>query len=549
MQGGQRHKLTRSRSHLCPLIGRLAIVGRMSPVRTKPPTNRTIGAHRRFSEGSDAARLRGVEIFASGTHRGKTYTEADLDAMVQNFQEFSAGPKPLVAVPAVLGHEETQEFLDRTDLPAAAWAERVYRDGGKLRADFTDVPAKVAKLIRTRRYRTVSAEVYDEPPTGVPGKGKMLRRVAFLGGDIPQIKSLDDIPMPEEHNERGGERGDSSGVRARTFARYTPVVLKFREARALQRPGRTWAVFSEVTPMDRQQMIARLAELGYDTAVFTDAVPDEVIAEILRVADAGGGEGDDANDLDEGGEGGNDDDATRQHDDTGGGANDPAKKPADSKNCDDPSKKMADGSPAAAATVPNPGGAQPPVNTYGQPKQVTMKYSEVKKLVQSAVAAALKPLQGRVAKIDKFAEERIAAEKKARVKAELDVLVQQGKVMPAERDAGLDDALLAMDAITLHKFSDKDGKVVEQSAFDRMLATLKARPTITRFGERFKDPAAASGTGSDEEQVAQHFERFSEQFRANGMTKERFVGAFKAQQKIRPMTAAEFLSTSTKSAA
>jgi hypothetical protein len=42
---------------------------------------------------------------------------------VQNFKRFSTGQKPGYSVPAVLGHEESQEFLDREDLPAAAWVE------------------------------------------------------------------------------------------------------------------------------------------------------------------------------------------------------------------------------------------------------------------------------------------------------------------------------------------------------------------------------------------------------------------------------------------
>ena len=63
--------------------------------------------------------LKGVDIFAAGTHRGKTYTPADLDQMVDNFNKFSKGSKPGVRVPlaiprlmpgapAVLGHEEEQ---------------------------------------------------------------------------------------------------------------------------------------------------------------------------------------------------------------------------------------------------------------------------------------------------------------------------------------------------------------------------------------------------------------------------------------------------------
>jgi hypothetical protein len=211
-------------------------------------------------------------------HRGKPYSDADLDEMIGNFNQSSAGSKPLVRVPAVLGHEENQEYLDRSDLPAAAWAKRIYREGHILKADFGDMPPKVTKLIKSRAYRTVSAEIYDDPPEGVPGQGKMLRRVAFLGGEIPQVKSLEDIPAPEEHGEKKTR-----------WQRELPSVLKFREMHRRQgdENGSFHAIFSEVKAMDRPTLTKKLADLGYDTAVF-DGLDDNqamgVMAEILRQA-------------------------------------------------------------------------------------------------------------------------------------------------------------------------------------------------------------------------------------------------------------------------
>jgi hypothetical protein len=183
-----------------------------------------------MSEGM--VRVPGCTIFAAGTHRGKTYSVRDLDRMVENFRRFSTGPKALLHVPAVIGHDEDdeQEFLNRTDLPAAGWASRVWRDGNSLKADFEDVAPKIARLIRNKRYRKVSSEVYDDCPEGIPGKGRMLRRVALLGGDIPAIKGLDDIPLPESHSE---------GAR-----------LRFAGVRRSAVPGAFW-VFSEVTTMLR----------------------------------------------------------------------------------------------------------------------------------------------------------------------------------------------------------------------------------------------------------------------------------------------------------
>lgn len=185
----------------------------------------------RFSESNHS--LEGVEIFCTGKHKGKIYTRTDLDDMVENFNLFSRGQKPGMRVPFVVGHEEDQKWLERTDLPAAGWLTRIWRDGVTLLADIEDVADEIADLIRTHRFRTVSAEVYDEPPSGLPGEGKMLRRVAMLGATPPEVKDLADIPMPKRHSE------------SRRFASWNRVPLNFRTVKPSATPGAFWC-FSEV---------------------------------------------------------------------------------------------------------------------------------------------------------------------------------------------------------------------------------------------------------------------------------------------------------------
>ena len=60
----------------------------------------------------------------------------------------------------------------------------------------------------------------------------MLRRVAFLGGEIPQIKSLEEIPMPVEHADRSPYR--STALRVTQLAKM---------------PDGACAVFCETRPM------------------------------------------------------------------------------------------------------------------------------------------------------------------------------------------------------------------------------------------------------------------------------------------------------------
>ncbi|HEX8158781.1 MAG TPA: hypothetical protein VF526_15455 [Solirubrobacteraceae bacterium] len=183
-----------------------------------------------------ASKLSGVEIFATGSHRDKPYSDADLADIVENFDAFSAphAPQVLLRVPGVRGHDEQDEYLKRTDIPADGWVTRLWAEGGRLFADMDHVPPEMAALIKAQRYATVSAEIYDEPPEGIPegASGKMLRRVAFLGGDIPEVKGLGSVPDPEPYSE--GARRKKSGK----------LVL----VRRVRAGGGAWACFSEVRP-------------------------------------------------------------------------------------------------------------------------------------------------------------------------------------------------------------------------------------------------------------------------------------------------------------
>lgn len=459
----------------------------------------------RFSEGGNV--LKGVEIFAAGTHRDKEYSPSDLDAMADNFQRFSVGPQAKLRVPGVLGHEESQELLERSDLPAAAWASKVYRDGPILKADFEDVPESVADLIRSKRYRKVSAEVYDEPPAGIEGRGKMLRRVAFLGGEIPQIKTLADIPMPSKNAERGGA--------------YRPVVLTFSEARP-RSGGKTFFVFSEVKPMDRNDMLAKLADLGYDADELKDA-PDNCLAEILRVATDNPDEEDEAD-----GDGGSPPpDASNADDDQDASTADMdeaevAKLPADKQaeyykaKYAEACKKMAEG--------------DKPDDTPAKPEGAEkMSEKRIASLVAREVQKALKAnVKGSIDQLNKFREQVIAADKKKAVTAFCEEMRSSGKLAPAEFDQEV-EFQLTLDAQTVHKFTEK-GKAVSKTQLERAQDRIRSRPSL--FAERVKG-AGKGGRDDDrkteeEREAEAHFERFSEEFAKAGQSKDDFLKVFKA---------------------
>jgi hypothetical protein len=139
--------------------------------------------------------LPGIQIFDVGTWNGKEWSDEDLDEMVANFIELSAAGYDF---PGKLGHG-AQELLDREDLPAAAYIKRMYRMGTKLVADFTRVPEKVKTLLELQAYRTVSAEIYDKVQLLGKTYRNVVSAVAFLGGDIPAVGTLDDALALYDH--------------------------------------------------------------------------------------------------------------------------------------------------------------------------------------------------------------------------------------------------------------------------------------------------------------------------------------------------------------
>lgn len=131
------------------------------------------------------AELKDIEIFEAGTYREVEYTEDDLDTMVKNFGELKDEIQPTM----VIGHSEDQKILKNSGLFAAGWLEDLRRVGKKLVADFKEVPKIVADLIEKKAYKRISSEIYKN----YKEKGHALRRVALLGGQIPEVKSLQDV--------------------------------------------------------------------------------------------------------------------------------------------------------------------------------------------------------------------------------------------------------------------------------------------------------------------------------------------------------------------
>lgn len=145
------------------------------------------------------ADLNNMEIFRAGTWNGDTYSIADLDEMVLNFDKLK-GEK---SVPLKLGHTEKQKLLQEDGLPAAGWLTSLKRVGDKILADARDVPQRVFDLIQKGSYRKVSSEIYPNWQDANGGKYKnVLRAVALLGSDVPAVSGLADIQALYDDNQQ-----------------------------------------------------------------------------------------------------------------------------------------------------------------------------------------------------------------------------------------------------------------------------------------------------------------------------------------------------------
>ncbi|HUV84407.1 MAG TPA: hypothetical protein VMV86_01795 [Methanosarcinales archaeon] len=133
--------------------------------------------------------MKDVEIFSVGTWNGDSYTEKDLDDMVNSFEEIGKDIKPYVK----LGHNKKQKMLQVDGMPAAGWIVNLKRKGEKLLADFSGIPKKIKELIEKKAYGRFSSEIYWNLNLNNKKHRRVLRAVALLGADTPAVSNLNDF--------------------------------------------------------------------------------------------------------------------------------------------------------------------------------------------------------------------------------------------------------------------------------------------------------------------------------------------------------------------
>ena len=122
-----------------------------------------------------------IPIFRAGTHTDangneKTWTEAELDTIVQKYQ-----PQEHEA-PVVIGHPEHNS-------PAWGWVEGLKREGNLLYAKYKELVPEFVDMVRKGLFKKRSISLYPD---------MTLRHVGWLGAMPPAVKGLPDVAFADK---------------------------------------------------------------------------------------------------------------------------------------------------------------------------------------------------------------------------------------------------------------------------------------------------------------------------------------------------------------
>lgn len=392
-----------------------------------------------------------LEVFAAGQHKGQSFTVPDLDRIVANFNRFSGDNGRAIGVkinpPVVIGHDNEQQVLSDSGLLAAGVVSRLWREGPKLIAELSDVPPKVAFAVRTGALRTCSVEIDPDFADQGQAYGLTLRRLALLGGDLPQVKSLDDLP--------------------RLYTDAPAALLRITATRTTRSASGRLLCFSEVLPMDRSQMEAALkAKMPWLTDETLKTLSDEQVGKMLADCMAA--------------------DASPETDD---GAAPPEGQMSEGLGAGAGAVTPAGAGIAAPPAAPLPGVVPP------GPSKVTLQYAD------REAATLLASIKAKAAEADRLASQRLERERDKKIQVFWDEFVRAGVREPHE-EAVTKLAMRKLDDSKTLKFSDTPDSMSELEYFRHK--TLGGRKVLN-FSEQI--PAGKAAPGGYSGQIAKYLSR------------------------------------------
>jgi hypothetical protein len=460
-----------------------------------------------------AYKLPGVRLFASGVYRGQPWSPEKVRAITATTRALGPSGKDLLIPPAVLGHEEDQEWLDRTDLPAAGWVDpdTVHDEpdpdnpGHVIQVgDVVNIPPPVAQRLWNGEYKHCSAEFYEPNDDFGKPQGLTLRRLAFLGGEIPQVKRLGRLPMPVPMD----------------------AAKQFAEAATALRPCKTRFVlsYSERSFMDRTSAYAAIqAAMPGLSQAFLDGLSDDALKELVANIPSGTPAAAPAS-------------GTAAMDDTGTSGTAPATPSRDdmiaqlvAAGQDQAEVSGLSDSDLAARYAQVCGGAaataSPETSTMSDPKKVACMSETEKK-----AAASLQ----RIKDLEKAAANREQATKERAAASFCEDMVRQGRILPYEKAdyAGILSRL--DDTAKVCKFSE-NGVTTTLTAFERKKREIAGRPAKITFGERGLGSTTTPSTKDAEVGKVQKFcEVNGAALRATGTDPKKMVDQARAMAERNP---------------
>lgn len=174
-----------------------------SGATTRLRTDRQVQHPTKPDQSLATVRLPRTQLFDVGTHNGTKFSHEDIRRIVEDSNEVHQWLKPVVK----LGHDSPLNELG-DGMPGFGRLGKFAMDGTKVAVEgISGVPITLATIIALGGYERVSIEMYRnwKAPNG-KRYPFVIYAVAFLGAQMPAVKTLDDIPKLYEASD------DLSGV-------------------------------------------------------------------------------------------------------------------------------------------------------------------------------------------------------------------------------------------------------------------------------------------------------------------------------------------------
>lgn len=423
-------------------------------------------------------KLPGVRLFASGYYPGQPQPDwppAKVRAIAAESKRLGPSGVSLLIPPAVLGHEEDQDWLEDTSLPAAGWvdpdtvkAEPDPEFPGHviLTGDIVDVPDKVkTEQLDTGAYKFGSVEFYTPKDDFGKPQGLTIRRFGLLGGgSTPNVKRLGPLPKPVPMPNGVAKFAEPTKTATVPRPGEGAILLAFSERQSMDRtqlldaikaamPGLSQAVCDAMTDDQLKELVANLPKPAPTPTPVAMAEPtkDEMIASLV---------------------------AAGQDQATVAAMND-----ADLK---------------AAFDLIKPPVAQMSDDEKKKQEAEVAKMSEA----QKAIAKQLADSQAALAEFHRFNEQVKREAKNAQIEPVCEGLIKSG-LTPAFVDEWIKPQLLALDNTqAIHRFSE-GGTTKVGTAFQLKLAAAKQlnpAKCFVKFGEKL--PGAGDGSTPEAKKAA-----------------------------------------------